>query len=174
MEDRSPRHKVDQRTPDGSIYGMLSAVLRYRRFATVIAGALVLIVALLTLARPRTYTASASFIAREDVGAAVSQLAGIAAQFGVSVGGAQSSESPEFYAELLTSRTLLDEVVQSEFVVAVGPRFLLWGGDSIGSGTLVEILGLDAPDLSLAVRRAQAQEALERWKMIGSNARIVV
>ena len=67
------------------------------------------------------------------------QLAGLAAQFGVSVPtGGQGAESPDFYAELVKSRDLLQEVVRTTFAFPTA----LDGSDTI-QGNLVALYGID-------------------------------
>ena len=89
-----------------------------------------------SLLLPERYAVEARFIP-ESQGANVSRLAGLASQLGVNVGGAESGESTEFYAELLSSRELLRAAVLTEFAfVPEGAR------DSV-RGTLVELLGAE-------------------------------
>jgi uncharacterized protein involved in exopolysaccharide biosynthesis len=65
------------------------------------------------------------------------RLAGIAAQFGFSVGAGGRGESVEFYIELARSRELLTEVALAEYRLAMDEE----GTDSV-SGTLVDIYGI--------------------------------
>lgn len=81
---------------------------------------------------PRRYTVESRFIP-ESTGPQTSRLAGLAAQFGVDIGGAETGESIDFYAELLESHDLLRSVVLTDF------RFADEGGDSV-SGNLVSLL----------------------------------
>lgn len=84
------------------------------RHRLLIVGATVLTsAALLTtaLVKPRTYSAGTSFIlagGRQDG----PRVGSIAAQFGLAIGGGTDpSRSPEFYADLLTTRAILQDVV---------------------------------------------------------------
>ena len=69
----------------------------------------------LALVLPQTFTARGSFVAESgSFGSQLpSGLMGIASQFGVSVSG--QSDSPDFYAEVLRSRTIRDRVLQTTF-----------------------------------------------------------
>lgn len=64
--------------------------------------------------RPRTYTSAASFLgATGDMTGA--GLANIASQFGLRLPARDATQSPQFYADLLRSRQLLDSVVRTEY-----------------------------------------------------------
>lgn len=95
-----------------SFVEIASAIVRYRRL--VLGAGLICAVTLsvILLVLPRKYTSSASFTpqsSRSQLGA----LGGLAAQFGVAVPGAESNESPAFYADLLKSRTILAPLTDS-------------------------------------------------------------
>jgi len=68
-----------------------------------------------------TYASTASFVAENPVQSRLpAGLAGLATQFGVSLG-AEASRSPAFYADLLRSREILSEVLQAK-VAGPTPR----------------------------------------------------
>lgn len=67
-----------------------------------------------SLLLPKRYTVESRFVP-ESSAPNVSRMAGLAAQFGVNLGGADNSESIDFYAELLGSQDLLRSVVLTEF-----------------------------------------------------------
>jgi len=97
-----------------------------------------LIAAVLTLAIslivPKKYTATATFVPEtesEDLNLP-GGLVGLAAQFGVAVP-LGAANSPQFYADVLESRTLRDEVLLAKFP---DPRTLIPGD----SATLLELL----------------------------------
>lgn len=77
-----------------------------------------------TLARARTYTATASFMSQ--TGRTGSNLGGLAAQFGVALPSDAGGDSPQFYVDLITSREILDSVVAVPYVLPApsGPRRL--------------------------------------------------
>jgi uncharacterized protein involved in exopolysaccharide biosynthesis len=66
--------------------------------------------------RTPRYTTSASFLPEAD-GERSSPLSGLAAQFGVRVPTSTPASSPEYYAELLTSREVLRRTVQTEYAL---------------------------------------------------------
>jgi uncharacterized protein involved in exopolysaccharide biosynthesis len=102
-----------------SLLALASFVLRHR--AILIGVPLVVALGTLTyqLSRARTYTSVASF-APQSKAPEAGNLAGIAAQFGVSRGGAQPAHSPAFYAELVRSRTILGRIADTSFSPAAG------------------------------------------------------
>ena len=59
------------------------------------------------------YTTEAQFIPKGSRGQ--SQLQGLAAQFGIAVGGSDATNSPAFYVDLLDSRPLLASVAERQF-----------------------------------------------------------
>jgi len=97
--------------PSGlSLLDAVGAVLRFRRQVVVTAFALALVVAVLVFLTPRTYTSAASFTP-QTTRANLGSLGGLAAQLGVAVPGGETNQSPNFYADLLTSRTILEPLV---------------------------------------------------------------
>lgn len=90
---------------------------------------------------PERHAIEARFIP-ETQGSNASRLAGLASQFGVNVGGVESGESTDFYAELLRSRELLRAAVLTEYAL------LPEGATDSIRGTLVELLKVDgdSPD----------------------------
>jgi uncharacterized protein involved in exopolysaccharide biosynthesis len=98
-----------------SLIASLHALLRQRVLIVGIAIASTLTVIGLTLTRDRTYSTTTSFVpqARRTGTAA----AGLAAQFGLDLGSAESSQSPQFYADLLTSRALLGDLVDRPYTI---------------------------------------------------------
>lgn len=99
-----------------SLWEVLAVLLR-RRWVIVLTmlvmGALAVAFALL---RAPSFTTAASF-RPQGAEATQSQLASLANQFGVNVGGAGGELSPAFYAELLTSREILLRVATTEYEV---------------------------------------------------------
>jgi uncharacterized protein involved in exopolysaccharide biosynthesis len=79
---------------------------------------LVTTIALVTagLRGERTWTAGGAFVPQASTGAR-SNLSGLAAQLGLSLGGASDAEQPLFYAELLRSREILLPVVNAVYEV---------------------------------------------------------
>ena len=113
-EKTEPRHEDDGEL---SLFAMGTTLLRGRwRIARwTIAGLLIALAAVIT--QPALYRATASFAPQgADPGRA--GLASLASQFGVAIPASGQSMSPEYYARLLKSRSLLRTIVSDTFVVA--------------------------------------------------------
>lgn len=113
-----------------SLLRLANVVLRHRRMVVIIALVAAAVMVGRALLSARTYTSSALFTPSSH--RAPGGAAGLAAQFGIAISGADASESPQFYSDLLQSRAILDTVVRTP--VAVGPRadehttlVALWG-----------------------------------------------
>ena len=95
----------------------------------------------------RTYTVTASFTPQSnDKG--LGRLAGIAAQFGFANLPTGSGPTPEFYADVMTSRQLLRSVVETPLAV---------GRDSARKSTLTDLLEVPGEG---AIRRERAVDRL--------------
>lgn len=133
-----------------SLLGAMNALLRQR---WTIAGSALLAataVAAFTLAQPREYAASASFVPQSS-NVAASGLSGFASQLGLNVGEGAATESPAFYADLLLSRELLGSVADRDFRVP---------GDSARRAPLADIIEVDAR--GAALRRHRVLEYLRK------------
>jgi uncharacterized protein involved in exopolysaccharide biosynthesis len=108
--------------PDGGedsamapLLSLAATALRYRRYAVGIPFLLVLVTGIVTVATPRTYTASTSFLPQSNDGS-LSRLAGLAAQFGVAgLPGQNPGQSPEFYQDLASAGAVLGPLVEARF-----------------------------------------------------------
>lgn len=101
-----------------SPFRLLATLLRHRILIIRCALAAVVLFVGVTLALPRSWTVSASFIpqARKTP----SNLAGLAAQFGVAIPMSDPSQTPPFYVDLLRSREILGKIVDTTYSFA-GP-----------------------------------------------------
>ncbi|CAN5652918.1 hypothetical protein BH23GEM9_BH23GEM9_22670 [soil metagenome] len=97
-----------------SVLGLVNFMLRHRRLLVVLPVLAAVLVGSVNMTRSRTWTSTAAFIAQQP-GLERSELAGLAAQFGVAVGSAESGHSPAFYVQLLRSRTMLEPLALTEF-----------------------------------------------------------
>lgn len=88
----------------------------------------VLVTVLVTLVTPGHYTTTASFIPSSGQ-SSLGNLAALAGQFGVSVPGEDPTQSPDFYADILTGQPALRAIVGTTYAVA--------DGDSTASVSLV-------------------------------------
>lgn len=100
------------------------------------------------LLQPRTYSSSASFISQANRPS--SNLAGIAAQLGVSVPAADAQASPAFYLDLVRSRGVLAAVAESTYEISHDTGRVV--------GTLDRVLG--AEGATPAQRRTNTIRAL--------------
>jgi uncharacterized protein involved in exopolysaccharide biosynthesis len=83
---------------------------------------------------PRTYTAVVSFYPSSSQ-ASLSQMAGLAAQFGVQLPGSGGASSPEFYSDLVRSTEFLKRVASASYTRTSD-------GDSL-SGTFARIADIE-------------------------------
>lgn len=96
--------------------GIGVALLRYRHLVARSVLVAVLGFAGSALVARRTYTATASFMPQTSE-KGLSRLAGLAAQFGLPGAAGAAGPSPDFYADVLTSRQLLRSVVETPFTI---------------------------------------------------------
>ncbi len=114
------------------LMGLLLSRWRLLLGLPIVAGTILVAVSFLV---PNTYTATVTFVPEvRREGMLPSGIAGIAGQFGISLGG-ESSESPRFYAQVVESRELLERLLLSHYANPKTP-----GGDSADSVTLLSLL----------------------------------
>lgn len=101
---------------DMSLFAMATLLLRHRWRVLRWTGACALLAAATVIMRPALYRASASF-APQGNDATRSGLASLAGQFGVTLPTAGQTLSPEYYARLVKSRTLLRRIALDTLVV---------------------------------------------------------
>jgi uncharacterized protein involved in exopolysaccharide biosynthesis len=119
-----------------SLLELLSVLLRYRWMLVCIPLALGALLALTAFLKPVSYTSTASLIPEAPASNSGGRLAGLAAQFGMGVGGGSSTtDSPDFYVWLLSSRGILTELLASEFSYVED-------GESV-KGRLIDLLPVD-------------------------------
>ena len=116
-----------------SLIRLLNIVLAYRSLVVVCALGLFTLAVVVSLLLPRTFTVESSFTPQSD--RMPSNLAGIAAQFGVALPSADASDSPDFYIELLSSRRILGETINTRYTFPTDTGEV--------TGTLVDILGVE-------------------------------
>jgi uncharacterized protein involved in exopolysaccharide biosynthesis len=140
-------------TADGeiSLLSIANTLLRFRRFIAAIAvGAAILFTAPI-LFRPRLYQSSSSFT--PEGAKSTQSLAGIAQLLGAGAG-IDGGQSPAFYADLVTSKTMLDQLASTRFARA--------GRDS---ATLYELLAegrpLDDREKAKIIQRLQGDVTAE-------------
>lgn len=130
--------------PRLSILDLLNALLRHGTLLILLPFLLGLAFGLSRFLQPRTYEATVSFLAQSEFSSR-SSVAALASQFGLNLPTAQAGESPQFYVELLQSRTLLDSAVTSRYTFLMdGARF---------DGTLLELYRIEGNDVRERLRR---------------------
>jgi uncharacterized protein involved in exopolysaccharide biosynthesis len=127
---RAPR--PDSAGSEISLIRMINIVLGYRSLVIACAVLLFLVVVVVTLLLPRTYTVDSSFTPQSE--RLASNLAGIA-QFGVPLASPDAGDSPDFYIELLESRRVLGETIATKYTFPTDTGEV--------SGNLVEILEIE-------------------------------
>jgi uncharacterized protein involved in exopolysaccharide biosynthesis len=142
---------------DVSLLGVMNVVLRHRVSIVLIAFLAAASLAAYALTRPRTYTSIASFMpqVRQTAGS------GLAAQLGMILPGADVSESPQFYVDLLRSREILGSAVDSVYRIR--------NGSVSTSVDLVTLYG--GEEENLALRRDRAIARLSELLSTGMSAR---
>jgi uncharacterized protein involved in exopolysaccharide biosynthesis len=127
----SPPQQSEAVLAEISPWHILRFLVRSRRtiaLAVVITVALGVAYAFLS---PKRYISRFSFSSPAGASSG-SQIASLAAQFGMSLGGGGSERSPAYYASLVTSRVVQDRVSAREFVGAEGRR-----------GTIADLVALE-------------------------------
>lgn len=144
-----------------SILRIVNVLLRHRRSvaAWTVGGALLVVAVALVL--PGSYTSKASFTPQSDQ-PDVSQFAGLASQFGLSLPTGEMGESPQFYADLLESRKLLKETVVTNY------KFIHEGKNEEVAGDLVALLEIDGDSRPVRVDRA-IEEVRDEVTAVATN-----
>jgi uncharacterized protein involved in exopolysaccharide biosynthesis len=145
-------------TPDRFSYlALLVEVLRHRRLLLLVGLVTAAVLVAATLLRPRSWTVETQFTPQSRRQAA--GLSGLAAQFGLTLPGLESNQSPQFFEALLRTHALVRRVVE-------GP-YALPPGEGADSGSLMDFYRLrrGAPQERLAAAeaklRANAKTAID-------------
>lgn len=96
-----------------SLLAIANVLLRYRGLIAGTVVGLTLVVAVVTLLLPRTYTAHATLTPQSR--RPTTSLSGLASQFGLALPLGDVAQSPAFYADLLKSYHILGAVVDTKF-----------------------------------------------------------
>jgi uncharacterized protein involved in exopolysaccharide biosynthesis len=140
---------------DGSLLGILLLLARNLKIIVGFAAVAGLLALAMTMREPRRYVADASFRPHSSQDGSA-RLAGLAAQFGVRVGGASDGEPLQFYVQLLRTRELLRDVAQYTYrVPSPGP------GEPPRQGNLLQLYEVkgatDEERLQAAVQRLRRE-----------------
>jgi uncharacterized protein involved in exopolysaccharide biosynthesis len=111
-----PAGPPEEELEEISLLELANVLLKRWKLVAGLPLAAAIVAAAVSLLLPAKYTATAAFIPEAESGGLKlpSGLAGLAAQFGVSVP-AGAGTSPALYAQIFKSRTLRDEVLQARF-----------------------------------------------------------
>jgi uncharacterized protein involved in exopolysaccharide biosynthesis len=142
--------RTESDAPEITVADILRILSAHRRLLVALPLAMAVVFAVWSMSQPRTYTATAAFAAHGGGGSAPG-LSGIAAQLGIGVASA-SSETPAYYAEVITSSAVLGPIADSS--VTLDNR----------RATLPQILGVDETDPER--RRGLTAEALRRMIVV--------
>lgn len=138
-----------------SLIRLLNIVLANRSLVVACALALFVLAVGVTLVLPRTYSVESSFTPQSE--RLPSNLAGIAAQFGVSLPSADAGASPDFYVELLESRRILGETIKTQYTFPTDTGEV--------RGTLMDILEIEGETegerQEMALRRIRSMISAE-------------
>lgn len=113
----------------------INIVLRHRILFFGVVALFVLFAWANVLSHPVKYRASSTISPETGASAQPSQIAGIAAQFGVNLGVPSTGASLQYFAQLLTSHRILAQAALSEYTVVSG-------GDTL-SGNLIELYDIE-------------------------------
>ena len=147
---RRPPRRAARDAETTSLGELFQSVRNSGRLIATTAIALAVVGVALAFLTRRDYTATSQFMANEQQQQGMSRVAGLAAQFGLDLSSLSGGESQEFYAKLVRSREVLEQVILTDYRFATQPG----GRDSI-SGNLLTLYELT----DLGPRRAM-QEAI--------------
>ncbi len=131
MVKPSPNQFQDCNTDEVSLLGMLTVILRYRHLVIIMPVLFFILVIGYTTLKERKYSASASFIP-ETSETRISLASSFAGQLGIGVPDGTPGQSSAFYADLVKSREILKEVVETSYSITTDAGRL--------DGNLIEIL----------------------------------
>jgi uncharacterized protein involved in exopolysaccharide biosynthesis len=101
-----------------SFYWIAAVLLRERRLIAAITGVGILVAVVVLLFRRPTYSTSFTFLPKAPDEQSMAGLASLAGQFGLSLGNVGKNEqSPQFYADLLTTRRLLGPIATGSYAI---------------------------------------------------------
>lgn len=113
---------------------LAETALRHRRVLVLVPLVFALVSVISTLLTPREFVSDFSFMPQRVEGAG-GQMSNLAAQFGVNLGSMSEAESPQFYADLIRSRTVLGPLAEHEFEFR--------SDTGVVSGTAAHLLNID-------------------------------
>ena len=137
---------ADVQRQDVSLVQLATVLLRHRRPLIVIPSALLAVVVGIILLAHRTYTTTISFTPVSSP-AAQGALASLAGQFGVQLPGSDPSTSPDFYAGLVETPSILRALAKTKYTFKDQGKAL--------SGSFIELYELGDTSSGATVFKAQ-------------------
>lgn len=134
-----------------TLLDLATVLVKQRRLVFGLPVVMAIAAVLISFAMRPSFSASTSFVPEGGANARLpAALAGLAGQFGVSLG-AEASRSPRFYADVLKSREVLERILRSYYV---DPRGAAQPGDTVRLLDLLMLGGRSGNDsLSKGVRK---------------------
>lgn len=105
---------------DMTLVWVLAVLMRERRILTAFAVTGMVLALAAGLLRRASYTATFSFVPLTQQDPSRAGLAGLAGQFGISLGSPGGSQSPQLYADMLSTRAILGPVARDSIDVMEG------------------------------------------------------
>lgn len=128
-----------------SVISLANVLLRHRILLVILPAIALMTAVGYAALRPVEYAADSTFMP-QTTSPDRSRVAGLAEQFGVDVGGGSAGDNVQFYAELLTSRDLLREVVETTYQIESE------SGEELRGGTLIELLDVEGETPEARIR----------------------
>jgi uncharacterized protein involved in exopolysaccharide biosynthesis len=137
------------RSDEISVVSVVNVILRHR----VMIATLMLLIGFYSgfrsITSPKHYTVESQFLVKGSRGAG--QLGGLAAQLGISIGGGDAGQNPQFYLDLLEAKAILWPIAQMNYTVKTDT--------GVVTGNLIKIFNIKDPRPNVA--RAKVLDALK-------------
>lgn len=129
-----------------SLFDYAAVLLRHRRVLLDVPLVAGIVTAAVSLLLPKTWTAHTSFVLASSPGGGLpAELGAIAGQFGISLGGGNHGDTPQFYVDLVGSREIREALLDSRFPAS---------GTTADSAALIDLLHVTGPTEGLGREKA--------------------
>lgn len=152
-----PREPQEDVTP---LVEIANTVLRRWRLVILLPLLLAFVAGVWSLMQERQYVVSASFMPQGEKAPGLSGAAALAQQFGVSLASDGGGQSPQFYADLLHSRALLRQAVETEYQVPTAAG--TWRGTLVDYWDIESANGLPAWHRAIEVLGKEISPSVRR------------
>lgn len=146
-------HDPPTERPGIGLLELVNASLRRWRLIVGMPFLFAVIGVVVALLLPKYYAATAAFVPESKRGNLPSSVASLAGQFGLSVGN-DASQSPNFYAEVLQTREILEQVVSGRYPVTA----------DTAPASADSVVLLDYLDVTGPTQRARIESGLKRLR----------